>query len=98
MVLLEELGRSLFPSPLISSALAASAILDAGDESQRARWLPGLADGSRIGTLAILEESGGLEPGAIRLRGELDGDAYLLSGDKRFVADAGGIDVPLILP
>ena len=93
MPLLEETGRSLFPSPLISTTLAQAAVLEAGTEAQRARWLPGLADGSRIGTLAILEESGGLEPRSIRLRGERDGAGFALRGDKRFVADAGRADL-----
>ena len=53
VVLLEETGRSLFPSPLVSTTLAAAAILDSGSEEQRARWLPGIADGSRIGTLVL---------------------------------------------
>src|SRR5262245_48115908 len=43
VVLLHETGRSLFPSPLVSTALAAAAILDTGTEEQRARWLPSLA-------------------------------------------------------
>ena len=54
VVLLEETGRALFPSPLISTALAGSLILDAGSEAQKQRWLPAMADGSRIGTLALL--------------------------------------------
>ena len=43
VVLLEETGRSLFPSPLVSTTLAAAAILDSGSEEQKARWLPGIA-------------------------------------------------------
>ncbi|MEE9282415.1 MAG: acyl-CoA dehydrogenase [Myxococcota bacterium] len=93
VVVLEETGRTLFPSPLISTTLAASAILEAGSDAQKERWLPGLADGSRIGTLAILEEVDSLAPSGVQLRGEPDGDGYLLRGDKRFVADAGAADL-----
>ena len=46
VVLLEETGRSLFPSPLVSTTLAAAAILDSGSDEQKARWLPGIADGT----------------------------------------------------
>ena len=57
LVVLEETGRSLFPSPLISTVIAAKAIERFGNVEQQARWLPGLADGSRIGTFALLEQS-----------------------------------------
>ena len=89
VVLLEETGRSLFPSPLISNTLAATALTEAGSPEQRARWLPELAQGTQIGTLAILEASDSLEADGVELRGEPDGDGFRLSGEKRFVADAG---------
>jgi alkylation response protein AidB-like acyl-CoA dehydrogenase len=89
VVLLEETGRSLCPLPLLSTTLAAAAIRAAGNDDAQARWLPGLADGSRIGTFALLEESDSLEPRGIQLESKRDGDAWLLSGTKLFVPDAG---------
>jgi alkylation response protein AidB-like acyl-CoA dehydrogenase len=93
VVLLEETGRTLFPSPLLSTFLAAKAIERSGTPEQRARWLPGLAGGATIGTLALLEESDSLEPEGVRLVGKRDGDAIVLSGDKRIVPDAGVADL-----
>jgi len=93
IVLLEETGRSLFPSPLVSTTLAAAAILDSGTDEQKARWLPGIADGSRIGTLALLEASDVLAPAGIALLGKPDGDAFALTGTKSFVADAGAANL-----
>jgi alkylation response protein AidB-like acyl-CoA dehydrogenase len=93
VVLLEETGRTLFPSPLVSTTLAASAVLDSGTDEQKARWLPGIADGSRIGTLALLESSDVLAPSGIALLGKPDGDAYVLTGAKSFVADAGAANL-----
>ncbi len=93
MVLLQETGRSLFPSPLISTTLAAAAILDSGTEEQRERWLPSLADGTRIGTLALLETSDVLAPAGIALSAKPDGDTFVLTGEKRFVADAGAANL-----
>ena len=93
VVLLEETGRSLFPSPLVSTTLAAAAILDAGSDEQKARWLPGIADGSRIGTLALVEASDVLAPSGITLLGKPDGDAFVLTGTKCFVADAGAANL-----
>ena len=93
VVLLEETGRTLFPSPLISTTLAASAVLDLGSEAQRQRYLPRLADGSRIGTLALFDSSDALEPEAITLLGRPKGDDFVLDGTKRFVPDAGAADL-----
>jgi alkylation response protein AidB-like acyl-CoA dehydrogenase len=93
VVLLEETGRSLFPSPLISTVLAAKAIEHLGTDAQQARWLPVLADGSVVGTFALLEESDSLEPEAIALLGKRDGDDIVLSGGKRIVPDAGQADL-----
>jgi alkylation response protein AidB-like acyl-CoA dehydrogenase len=93
VVVLEETGRSLFPSPLLSTTLAATAINDFGTPAQKQRWLPGLADGSCIGTLALLDEQDFLAPHAIQLTAESAGDGYRLSGEKRFVQDATAADI-----
>lgn len=93
IVLLEETGRSLFPSPLISTVVAARAIEQAGSEAQKARWLPGLADGSTIGTLAYLEDTDRHDAEGVALLGERDGDATLLSGAKQLVADTASADL-----
>ncbi|MCH8815596.1 MAG: acyl-CoA/acyl-ACP dehydrogenase [Chloroflexi bacterium] len=88
-VLLEETGRGLLPAPLISSSLAAAAISEFGSDAQKQRYLPSLADGSAIGTLAILEDSDFLGPDGIELTGAKEGDGYRLTGAKRFVHDVG---------
>jgi alkylation response protein AidB-like acyl-CoA dehydrogenase len=93
VVLLQETGRSLFPSPLIPTTLAAAAVLENGSEEQKQRWLPSLADGTRIGTLAFLEASDSLAPAGIALTGKPDGDAFVLTGEKRYVADAGAANL-----
>jgi alkylation response protein AidB-like acyl-CoA dehydrogenase len=89
VVLLEETGRGLLPSPLVSTSLAGAAISAFGTDEQKARYLPALADGSAIGTLAILEESD--TPGAegVQLAGGTKDGGYRLTGRKRFVHDAG---------
>jgi alkylation response protein AidB-like acyl-CoA dehydrogenase len=93
VVLLEEAGRSLFPSPLISTVLAAKAIEQAGDGEQHSRWLPGLANGSAIGTLAVLEQSDTLAPSGVAVEGKPDGDRIRISGVKRYVSDAASADL-----
>ncbi len=87
VVLLEETGRSLYPSPLLSTTLAGATLVDVGSEEQKQRWLPGLADGSTIGSVAVLEEQDFLAPEGIELRGTEETDGYSLTGEKRFVVD-----------
>lgn len=88
-VVLEETGRSLFPAPLLSTILAAQAILEAGTPEQQAALLPRLADGSAVGTLALLEADDRLDPEGVRLAGVREGDGVVLTGEKLFVHDAG---------
>ncbi len=100
IILLEETGRGLLPSPLVSTTLAAATILDAGSDDQQRRLLPGLADGSRIGTLAILDDEDHLAADSVSLRGQPvgngngngNGDGFVLSGRKSFVADPASAD------
>ena len=88
-VLAEELGRALAPVPFASSAyMATEAILAAGSEAQKRKMLPGLADGSTIGTFALAEGLGQPDPGSIRARSV----GGRLSGSKWPVADGGVAD------
>jgi acyl-CoA dehydrogenase len=58
-VIAEEVGRAVAPIPFFSSiCLAAEAILIAGSEAQKAKWLPKLASGQVVGTLAWSEGAG----------------------------------------
>jgi alkylation response protein AidB-like acyl-CoA dehydrogenase len=62
----EELGRALPFAPFSSSIfLAAQAILEYGSEAQKQEYLPGLADGSLIGTFALAEGTGDPSPDAV---------------------------------
>jgi len=55
-VIAEELGRSLAPTPFSSTIyLAAEALLRAGSEAQKKRWLPKIAQGAAIGCLALAD-------------------------------------------
>ncbi len=89
VVLLEETGRSLLPAPLISTSLASAAVLEYGSDEQKQRFLPRLADGSIVGTLALLEDSDILGAPGIALAGTAENGGYRLRGTKRFVHDAG---------
>jgi len=93
IVVLEETGRTLFPSPLVSTVMAAKAIERFGSAEQQARWLPALADGSSIGTFAFLERGDSLSPAGVEARAKLDGEDLIVSGEKLFVTDAGSADL-----
>ena len=93
LVVLKETGRSLFPSPLISTVIAGKAIERFGSAEQQARWLPGLADGSKIGTFAFLERSDAMGPEGVETLAKHDGDELILSGEKLFVSDAALADL-----
>ncbi len=66
-VLAEELGRAVAPIPFSSSIyLAAEAILLAGSDAQKKKYLPKLASGELIGTVAVSEEFGISEPSSLK--------------------------------
>jgi len=68
-MLAEELGYALAPVPFASSAyLAGEAILLAGSEARKQQYLPKLASGEIIGTLALAEGIGALDPRKFRTR------------------------------
>jgi alkylation response protein AidB-like acyl-CoA dehydrogenase len=67
-IVLEELGAALYGGPYLASAVfAAAALLASPDEDAKKRYLPGIASGETIATLAFTEEDGSWEPGAIQL-------------------------------
>jgi alkylation response protein AidB-like acyl-CoA dehydrogenase len=93
-VLAEELGRSLAPVPFASSAyLATEAILLAGDDAQKRRLLPKLADGSAIGCFALAEGVGNPDPANVSIRAA----GGRLSGSKWPVADGGVADFAIVV-
>src|SRR6201991_1687733 len=67
-VIAEEMGRALAPVPFSSTVyLAAEALLLAGSDAQKQRWLPAIAKGDAIGTLALFEGKGNPSPEGIKL-------------------------------
>jgi alkylation response protein AidB-like acyl-CoA dehydrogenase len=89
VVVYEEFGRSLAPSPhFVSSALSGGALARSGSEAMKTEWLPRMVAGDAILTPAWLEPENGFGPKGIQLRAEPDGDGFLLSGVKRHVSFA----------
>lgn len=89
-LVVEQLGRNLAVSPLSSTAVAASAIVMGASDAAKQEWLPKLASGEAVATLAIDEAP--VHGGAIKA--SVSGGK--LSGTKRFVAEGDGADVFIV--
>jgi len=88
-VLLEEMGRALVPGPFVPTVvLAGRAISAAGSEEQKQEFLPGIAGGDTIMTLALTEASSGIEASDVTVKATPAGDNFTINGTKLFVPDA----------
>ena len=88
-VLLEEQGRACSPGPFFSTViLGGLPIMDIGDEAQKQEYLPQIASGEAIFTLALTEPSAKYEAAAIEVTATADGEDYIINGTKLFVPDA----------
>ena len=89
VVLYEEFGRALAPSPhFVSSVLCGGALALAGSEAQKQAWLPAIVTGDAILTPAWLEPENGFGPKGVQVRAVEDGNGFVISGTKRHVAFA----------
>ena len=83
VVLLEEFGRALVPGPFVPTVLQVGLpILWAGSEQQKRTYLPKLAQGELIGTMAWHEPSATSQPSAIETMATQQGADYVLNGTK----------------
>ena len=87
VVILEEMGRSLLPSPFFGNLQGTLALLRSGSDAQKKEILPAVAAGDRILTFAITEETGTEHAQEIQLRAEKAGAGLRLTGTKLFVPD-----------
>ena len=92
-VIAEEIGRALAPVPFSSTVyLAAEAILIAGSDAQKQKWLPKIASGDAIGTLALFEGHGNPSPKAVKVTA----NGGVLNGVKKPVADGAIADFAVV--
>lgn len=95
--LFEELGRGIVPGPFLATVgFAAPLLVRAANDSQRSRWLPGIADGSSRAAVAYLEEAASYEPAKISTTATAENGKYQLNGTKMFALDAAVADVIVI--
>ncbi len=98
VVVYEELGRTIAPSPhFVSSVLAGGVLTRAGTAEQQQTWLPRIATGEVVVTLAWLEPDNSSGPTGVQLRASGGPDGVTLTGVKRHVAFAGSADALIVL-
>ncbi|MCG8545257.1 MAG: acyl-CoA/acyl-ACP dehydrogenase [Alphaproteobacteria bacterium] len=87
-IVVEEMGRALLCAPYFASTvLAATTILNAGNEDQKRALLPDIAAGKTIATLAFAEDSGRWDADGVTLTATPADGGFRLSGHKSFVLD-----------
>ena len=98
VVLLEEFGRALVPGPFISTVvLGAMPIMEAGTDEQKRQFLPKIASGELIMTMALTEPSAKWSADGVQLEAKKDGSDYVLNGTKLFVPDAHVSDYMVVV-
>lgn len=96
-LILEETGRTLAASPLLSTAMIAASTLQlAGSDAQKQAWLPRIASGETIATLAI-DEGAHHAPARTALTATNSGSGFVLNGTKTFVLDGEAADLLIVV-
>ena len=96
-VLLEEFGRALVPGPFMSTVLGgALPILSIGSDAQKQEFLPKIASGDLIFTLALTEPSARFDEQGVQCQASVSGNEVSFTGTKLFVADANVADYMVV--
>ena len=91
-IAIEELARVDHSIAITLSAavgLGATPISLFGTEAQKQRWLPDLCAGQAIAAFGLTEAGGGSDAGSTRTKAVLDGDDWVLDGEKTFITNSG---------
>jgi alkylation response protein AidB-like acyl-CoA dehydrogenase len=97
IVVLEEMGRYLLCAPYFSTVvLAANTLMQSGDDGAKKEYLPGIASGETIATLAFTEPNGRWDESGVEATATNDGGTWKISGTKSFVLDGHTADLILV--
>src|SRR3569833_1735508 len=92
-LIVEALGQGAIPSPLFSTVVEAGfTLFDAGADRQKNEWLPRIATGEALMTVALMETNGGLRAQDIRARITHSGNNFHNDNNKTNKRDAGAAD------
>ena len=92
VIAIEEIGRvcpSTSATMMAHTSLGTAPIAIFGTEEQKERYLPGLASGKKIGAFGLTEPNAGSDAGNTQTRAVLNGDEYIVNGEKAFCTNAG---------
>jgi alkylation response protein AidB-like acyl-CoA dehydrogenase len=85
-------------SAFISIHNMASWMIDSyGNETQRRKWLPRLCTMELLASYCLTEPGSGSDAAALRTRAVIDGDHYVLNGQKQFISGAGDTDIYVVM-
>jgi glutaryl-CoA dehydrogenase len=80
----------------VQGALVMYPILTYGSEEQKSHWLPKLQSGEAIGCFGLTEPGFGSNPAGMLTRARLDGDEWVLNGEKTWITNGSVADVALV--
>ena len=80
----------------VNVSLGAEPIMLFGNEAQKQKYLPGMANGTHLGALAMTEPGAGSDAAGIRTTARRDGDHYVLNGSKIFITLGGVADTYIV--
>ncbi len=96
-VLMEEMGAALLCAPFFSSVcLAANVLIAGGSGEQKEQYLPAIAGGEIVATLAHTEANGRWDSAGITTVARREGGDYVLDGTKTFVVDGHAADLLIV--
>ncbi|MEX1025778.1 MAG: acyl-CoA dehydrogenase family protein [Planctomycetota bacterium] len=91
----EELAKadSGFGVAFAVNALGSFPIILGGTEAQKQRWLPQIANGEKFVAFCLSEKFAGSDAGGLAVTAELDGDEYVIRGEKKWTTNGGVADI-----
>ncbi len=98
-IAVEEISRcdaSVGVTMSVNNSLVCQPILDFGNDDQKKKYLPALAEGRHLGAFSLTEPEAGTDAGALQATAVLDGDHYVLNGTKIFVTNGGQADTVVL--
>ncbi|MCJ7523106.1 MAG: acyl-CoA dehydrogenase family protein, partial [Dehalococcoidia bacterium] len=89
IILLQEIGRNIVPGPFFSTVLLGSMpLLWAGTDEQKKEFLPRIASGESIFTMALYEPNARYDASGVEIKAKAQGDSFVINGSKLFVENA----------
>ena len=95
----EELSRACagIALALLGTSLGTEPILVMGNDEQKKKYLPRIAEGKTLAAFALTEAEAGSDAAAVRTRARRDGDSYVLDGTKQWITNGGEAEIYTVI-